>query len=241
MTTPSPAAAAPLPALEARALIELMRLASPALPVGGFSYSEGLEAGVDSGLVADEATARGWLLDQLHLGLARADLPLMTQAFDAPARGDTQRLSALNDWMLATRESAELALQSRQMGRSLIEWLRQRAAAAPELLAYAAALAPAPTWPVAFALAAANAGASRRAAAFAFAVGWAENMVAAAMRCVPLGQTAGQRLLDAIGAELPAAVDAALALGDEARQAFTPMLAILSSQHETQYSRIFRS
>ena len=225
---------------DARALIELMRLASPALPVGGFSYSEALEAAVDCGALADEQRAREWLLDQLQLSLARSDLPVMAQAFDAWRRGDVARADALNGWVLRTRESSELALQTRQMGRSLIDWLRQREAPSA-LLAQAAALSAAPTWPVAFALAAAASGASRREAAIAFAVGWTENMVAAAMRCVPLGQVAGQRLLDALGAALPGAVDAALALRDDERQAFAPMLAILSSRHETQYSRLFRS
>ncbi len=228
------------PRLHAGALIELMRLASPALPVGGFSYSEALEAAVDAGRVTDLAQARNWLLDQLHLGLARSDLPVAARAFNAWRRGDLESIRELNDWMLATRETRELSAQSQQMGRSLLEWMRQRDGA-PALLADAAALRPAPTWPVAFSLAAAHAGAPRREALIALAVGWAENMVSAAIKAVPLGQSGGQRLLDALSPRLPAAVDAAIAMPDSQRQAFTPMLAILSARHETQYTRLFRS
>ncbi|WP_077033862.1 urease accessory protein UreF [Pelomonas sp. KK5] len=222
------------------AWLQLMQLASPALPVGGFSYSEGLEAAVDSGRVVDEAQARAWLLDQLRLGLARADLPACAAATRAWHDGDIQRIQVLNDWVLQTRESRELRQQAEQMGRSLVEWLRNKAEADPRL-AQLAALKPAPSWPISFALAAAQTGAPLREAMLAHAFGWAENMVAAAVKAVPLGQSAGQRILEALAEAIPGCVDAALAMGDEDRQAFTPMLAILSAQHEEQYSRLFRS
>ena len=222
-------------------LLRLMWLASPALPVGGFSYSEGLESAVDAGRVTDEASAGDWLVDQLHLALARADAPAAAQAVLAWQSHDLTRVTALNDWVLATRETAELRLQAEQMGRSLVEWLRNGSQAEDARVPACAALAPAPTWPVAFALAATLAGADSREALLAFAFGWAENMVQAAMKAVPLGQAAAQRLLARLADAIPAAVDEALARGDDARQAFTPMLAILSAQHETQYSRLFRS
>ena len=222
------------------ALLELMQLASPALPVGGFSYSEGLEAAVEAGLVRNEAQAGDWLLDQLHLSLARADLPVLAQALPAWQAGDLLRIRALNDWVQQTRESAELRQQTQQMGRSLGEWLKNRCEPDPRV-AELAALAPAPTWPVAFALAAALTGAPLRDVLLSFGFGWAENMVQAAMRSVPLGQSAAQRMLARLIDALPDAVQRAAALGDDERQAFTPMLAILSAMHETQYSRLFRS
>jgi urease accessory protein len=222
-------------------LLRLMWLASPALPVGGFSYSEGLEAAVEAGRVTNEVQAGDWLVDQLHLALARADAPAAAQAVHAWQAHDLERATALNDWVLATRETAELRLQAEQMGRSLVEWLRNGAQADDPRVPACAALAPAPTWPVAFALAATLAGADARHALLAFAFGWAENMVQAAMKAVPLGQAAAQRMLERLADAIPGAVDDALARGDDARQAFTPMLAILSAQHETQYSRLFRS
>jgi urease accessory protein len=220
------------------ALLELVWLASPALPVGGFSYSEALESAVDAGLVSDEARARAWLLDQLALGPARCDLGVLAEAIDAWTAPSPP--AALNAWWLATRETRELREQSAQMGRSLVEWLANRHAGDPRVAALRA-FAPAPAWPVAFGLAAALAAVPVRAALHAFAFGWAENMVGAAIKAVPLGQSAGQRILGALAAAIPAAVDEALAMPRAERQAFAPMLAILSAQHEAQYSRLFRS
>jgi urease accessory protein len=218
-------------------LLQLIWLASPALPVGGFSYSEGLESAVDCGLVTNEATAANWLADQLHLTLARADLAVMAQAVHAVRSADTARLLALDDWMLRTRETSELRQQTQQMGRSLVEWLKS---VHPAQGADAAALGPL-TYPVAFAVAAAACGAAVRPIVLAFAFGWAENMAQAAIKSVPLGQGAGQRILSRLAADMPAAVDHALSLADDERQAFSPMLAILSARHEHQYSRLFRS
>ena len=221
-------------------LLQLLWLASPALPVGGFSYSEGLEAVIESGSVQDEASARAWLLDQLHLTLGRSELPLLAQALAAWSAHDAARIVALNAWALNTRESRELRRQTEQMGRSMHDWLRQRA---PDdaRLATLAQLSPAPAWPIAFALAAAQSGADARDGLLAFGFGWAENMVQAALKAMSLGQSGGQRILAALVAALPAVVEASLTRPDGERQAFTPMLAILSSQHETQYSRLFRS
>jgi urease accessory protein len=217
-----------------------MQLASPALPVGGYSYSEGLEAAVDAGLVRDEAQAGDWLLAQLQLNLERADLPVLAQALTAWHAHDLARIQALNGWVQLTRESAELRLQTQQMGRSMAQWLKIREADDARV-AQLAALAPAPTWPVAFALAAALGGAPSREALLAYGFGWAENMVQAAMRCVPLGQSAGQRILARLMAALPDAVGRAAALPEDRWQAHAPGLAILSARHETQYSRLFRS
>jgi urease accessory protein len=233
----------PPPPLAAAALLQLIWLASPALPVGGFSYSEALEAAVEQGLVRDETSAGCWLVDQLHLGLARCDLPLVARTQAAWLQGDLVQAAALNTWVGTTRESAELRQQAEQMGRSMVEWLKNRhAELLPDTrLAALAAMKPAPTWPVAFALAAVLAAAPPRETLLAFAFGWAENMVQAAIKSVPLGQSAGQRMLGALADAVPAAVDRALALPDDDRQAFTPMLAILSARHEMQYSRLFRS
>jgi urease accessory protein len=225
--------------LPAPALLRLMWLASPALPVGGFSYSEGLEAAVEAGLVTDAPSASDWLVDQLHLALVRSDLAVAAKAFAAWRRNDLDTIAQLNDWVARTRETHEMRLQTEQMGRSLAVWLTHEAA--DEHAAELTALPPAPTWPVAFALAAERTGAPVREAMVSFTFGWAENMVQAALKAVPLGQVAGQRVLSVLVDAIPGAVDAAIALPTGDRQAFTPMLAILSARHEAQYSRLFRS
>ncbi|MCX7742869.1 MAG: urease accessory protein UreF, partial [Tepidimonas sp.] len=107
----------------AQTLLGLLWLASPALPWGGFSYSEGLESAVDAGLVHDEASAATWLLAQLHLGPARADWAVLAQALPAWRQGDWPTLLELDGWVRRTRESTELRLQSEQMGHAVLQWL----------------------------------------------------------------------------------------------------------------------
>ncbi len=226
-------------ALSASSLIQLIWLASPALPVGGFSYSEGLEIAVERAGVTTESTVSDWLEDQLHLTLARSDLAVIAQAIPAWRGEDFVCIRQLNDWVLQTRETSELRAQTEQMGRSLLAWLHNHEGANPQHLQACTDLPP--TYPVAFALAASQTQAGVRDCLLAYAFGWAENMVQAALKSVPLGQSSGQRILARLGRSISAAVEAAMQLPRGERQAFSPMLAILSSQHETQYSRLFRS
>jgi urease accessory protein len=239
MTTTTATASDPAPS--PASLLQLMWLASPALPVGGFSYSEGLESAVDSQRVGNEAEVGNWLLNQLELGLTRSDLPAVARAVVAWSSHDDARADTVNAWLRQTRETAEQRAQAEQMGRSLLDWLRNSPQAADPRIAALAALQPAPVWPVSFALAAVLARATPRDALLAFAWGWAENMAQAAMKTVPLGQAAAQRVLGRLAAAIPSAVASALALPDDQRQSFSPMLAVLSAQHESQYSRLFRS
>lgn len=225
--------------MPASSLLQLIWLASPALPVGGFSYSEGLEAAVDCGEVTTEDMAARWLSDQLQLALTRGDLAVIAQAIPAWREGDLERIAELNAWVLQTRETSELRAQAEQMGRSLLEWLRNHEGASAAHIAACAQMQP--TYPVAYALAASQTAAAVRDCLLAYAFGWAENMMQAAIKSVPLGQSAGQRILAQLSRDIPGAVETAMCLPDGERQAFSPMLAILSSQHETQYSRLFRS
>lgn len=231
--------AAPAGQLPATSLLQLIWLASPALPVGGFSYSEGLEAAMEIAAPATEIIASDWLVDQLQLSLARGDLAVIAQAIPAWRSGDLQRVQQLNAWVLQTRETSELRAQAEQMGRSLLDWLRNHDDANTAHIEACAQMQP--TFPVAFALAVSQTEAGVRDCLLAYAFGWAENMTQAAIKSVPLGQSAGQRMLARLAGVIPAAVEAAMQLPDDERQAFSPMLAILSSQHETQYSRLFRS
>jgi len=217
-------------------LLQLIWLASPALPVGGFSYSEGLESAVEWAGVDTEARASDWIVAQLQLTLARCDLPVLLQAVTAARAADRPRLEQLDAWVRQTRETLEFRLQTEQMGRSLADWLR---GLHPEDAGLFDGWQP--TYPVAFAVAAARTEASATDIGAAFCFGWAENMVQTAIKSVPLGQSAGQRMLHRLAGEIPAALAHAATLDDDGRQALSPMLAILSARHETQYSRLFRS
>jgi urease accessory protein len=224
----------------AASLLRLMWLASPALPVGGFSYSEALEAAVEAGHVTNETQAGDWLLDQLHLSLARADLAIAAEAFDAWQQGDLARVQTLNDWIHATRETAELRLQTEQMGRSLVEWLRT---------------ASRPTTP-----ASPRSPPLRRRQPGRWPLRWPRRTRGRIAGCSARARLRLGREHGAGGDEgraagpdrRPAHAGAALAadscrcrtsLDLPARRApgLAPMLAILSAQHETQYSRLFRS
>jgi urease accessory protein len=178
------------------------------------------------------------------LSLARADLAVVAKAIPAWRRGDLARIDELNGWVQQTRETSELRLQTEQMGRSMLDWWRKQVSFHgnfPDHFQSNQDFLKSPTYPIVFALAASATQAGVRDCLMSFAFGWAENMTQAAVRAVPLGQTDGQRILANLTEHIPAAVDAAMRLQDSERQAFSPMLAILSSQHETQYSRLFRS
>lgn len=179
-------------ATDISSLLQLIWLASPALPVGGFSYSEGLEAAIDHGLVHDELTCTAWLRDQLLLTQARGDMAAIALAIPAWQALDEPRLKALSTWVLSSRESFESRLQAEQMGRSLLDWARNLQHASPQALQVLASLPP--SYPMACALALSGTGASLRDALQAYAFGWCENMTQAALKAVPLGQNSGQQI-----------------------------------------------
>ena len=192
--------------LPAASLLQLIWLASPALPVGGFSYSEGLESAIENAGIANEAAVAEWLLDQLHITQARGDMALIVKAVGAWRRSDWDHVRELNSWVLQTRETSELRLQAEQMGRSMADWLRNQHQGDDDTLAAVHHLAPLPpTYPVAFALAASTTQASVRDVLLAYAFGWAENMVQAALKSMQLGQSAGQRILARLAEAIPAA------------------------------------
>lgn len=225
--------------LDAGSLLRLMWLASPALPVGAFSYSEGLEAAVDAALVRDEATTAQWLSDHMALVMARGEWPAIAHAMTAWEHHDMPSVEAIDTWVTLTRESAEQRAQTQQMGTSLMRWLANGEHAADARLAHAQSEAW--TWPVAYALAVALIGVRPREALLSAAFGWAENMAQAAMKAVPLGQASAQRVLARLTREMPDVVDHALGVMPNERRSFAPMLALLGARHETQYTRIFRS
>jgi urease accessory protein len=229
----------------------LLQLASPALPIGGYSYSGGLEWGIDSGLVRDEAGALEWVGDALSLGQASFDGPLMLAALraarhlgDAGDIDDAQdalaTLVRLNAAALAARETAELRLESEQMGYSLGRWLAAVCPRAADDALIAARLSPL-SLPVGWAIAAQRLALSDRDALLALFWTFTENQAMVLMKAVPMGQIAAQRLLRTLGPTIDAAIERALALPPADWSSAAPLLAVASARHETQYSRLFRS
>lgn len=224
-------------------LIRLLHLASPALPVGAFSYSQGLEWAVESGAVTTEAAAGRWIGDALHLALARCEVPALVGLMRAWHGGDAAAVASLNAEFIATRETAEIRAETLQMGFSLARLLRDLPEMPDALRATFAGFGET-AFPTAWAAAAAHWQLAEHEAATAYLWAWLENQVMAAVKLVPLGQTAGQRLLAALASDLPALATAAIARADAGTDAwdnFTPGMTLASCRHETQYTRLFRS
>jgi len=216
---------------------KLLQLASPALPVGGYSYSQGLEAAIEAGTVRDAASAARWIGDVLELAVRNLEAPVFLRLASAWSKADREALARWNGEFVASRETAELRAETLQMGYSLRRLLVEldvpgsAALDAIEDLAY----------PTAFSFAAAAWGIEAREALGAYLFSWLENQVLAAVKTVPLGQTEGQRMLLARAARLEACVEHAARLADGELCNLAPGLAIACARHETQYSRIFRS
>lgn len=223
---------------ESLRLCRLLQLASPVLPVGAYSYSQGLEWAVERGVVADEVGAGRWIGDVMAHGVGDLELKLLKEFMECWRSGDAERAGELNRLFLASRESAELRAETVQMGFSLTRLLQEWDGIPRGNVAALRAMAE-PGFPVAWSCAAAAFDLPAAQALAAYLWSWLENQVMAAVKLVPLGQSAGQRLLAELGQRIPPLVDAALADGRGCN--FAPMLAIASARHEIQYSRLFRS
>jgi urease accessory protein len=224
-------------------LIGLLHLASPALPIGAFSYSQGLEAAVETAQVLDGPSAGAWIASGIEHILARGELPFLAHQFRRWEHFDAHALEALvraNREFLASRESAELRRETEQMGWSLAQLCQSLEWGDAARRAALAAITPLGL-PTVFAFAAYAHQATIEGTLTAYAFSWAENQVSAALKAVPLGQLAGQRALVAQREPIARAVATALSTREEDIATFAPLLGILSARHETQYSRLFRS
>lgn len=221
-------------------LTRLLQLASPALPVGAYTYSQGLEWATETGSVRDEATTEDWLGNLLDTSVRRYEAPMLARLIDAWRQADHARVMALNDDYLASRETAELRAETIQMGYSLVRLLRELEEFSATELAPLAALSPA-AFPAAWSFAAVAWEIPTPHAVTAAIWAWLENQVMAAVKLVPLGQTAGQRLLLRLGKRIATIAQASIELPDAQLSNFAPGYAIASSRHERQYSRLFRS
>ncbi|WP_409261049.1 urease accessory protein UreF [Pseudomonas putida] len=219
------------------ALLRLLQLASPGLPVGGFTYSQGLEWAVEAGWVRDTASFSAWQREQLHDTLECLDWPVLARLYRACELGDAAAFAHWSSFLLANRETAELRLEEQQRGSALARlldgWqLGQDPAwrASLELSQLGGMAWLAVHWQIPL-----------RQLALGHGFAWLEGAVMAGVKLVPFGQQAAQTLLRDLGAELPGVLDQALALADDQLGGGLPLLAIASSRHETQYTRLFRS
>lgn len=221
----------------ALARLRLMQLVSPALPVGGFTYSQGMEYAIEAGWIDGKAALEDWLQGLIEDGLCHLDIPILARLYHACMARDTAALARWGQYLLAARETAELRTEERQRARALMRLIidlgLEDAASWEEALHHCQASS--------FALAAVRWGIPLPEAANGYAWSWLENMVAAAVKLVPLGQTDGQRLQLSLAERLPAMVERALTISDDEIGASAPRMAIASSLHETQYTRLFRS
>jgi urease accessory protein len=222
---------------EQLALLRLLQLASPALPIGAFNFSQGLEFAIEHGGVKDESDARDWILGLARHSMAALDVPMLLRLHAAWNDQDAQRAHTLSAELFASRETMELRAEELHLGQSLARILAEFG------------IEPAREWlrcdhtthAAMFALAAAHSAVPAQDAATAFLWSWAENQVIAAVKLLPLGQTAGQRMLEGIRQQIPSIVAAAADLPDESIGTATPLAVMASAWHETQYTRLFRS
>lgn len=226
-----------------RQLAALLQLSSPSLPVGGYSYSQGLESAIELGIVNDEASAGQWIAGQLHEVVGQCEAPLWCALHQAWESADDVAVTRLNALFLATRETHELLQETRQMGWSLLQLAQTLRWCSPATLALMQSMESA-SLPCVHAACVTGLDIDHDAGLTAYLFTWLENQVMAAMKAIPLGQVAGQRLLHDLGAclgEVGLHAREAAAQNPPRLRTFAPHYAIVAARHETQYSRLFRS
>lgn len=223
--------------VQAPALLRLLQLVSPALPIGGYNFSQGLEYAIEAGWVRDEAGALAWISGLMNASVGTLDVPVLRRLHDAWSSTDSEAVDRWSRFLIASRETSELRAEDRHLGRSLAKVLAE----AGIVQAREWKARPDATFATLFALGCTHWRVGADQCAWGYLWTWAENQVLAAVKAVPLGQSAGQRMLDALIAQIPQVARDAAALEDESIGSAAPMHLIASAAHETQYTRLFRS
>ncbi len=221
--------------MNAAALLHLLQFASPALPIGGYSYSQGLETAIDQGAVTDAASARAWIACCLIEVIGMWDAPLLWRLLKAFEAGDDAAVMLWSERFIASRDSAEFRAETIQMGYSLTRLVAELGVADVSKLGAEVSL------PTAFACAVDALGVPHREALLAMLFSWAENQVLVCVKSVPLGQVAGQRLLLSLAPDLERVAARACELADADMSNWAPGLSMLSMRHEVQHGRLYRS
>jgi len=221
-----------------RTHLKLWQLISPSLPVGAYAYSGGLEAAIECGAIKNREQAQTWIEQLMQYGMGKLDIPVLQRLYQACVEQNLQDFAYWNQYLQASRESAELLQEDRHLGRALKRLLTDMDI--PLLcqqlphdahLSYASVFACViVSWEIPL-----------HDAAEALLWSWSENQVAASIKLVPLGQTDGQRVLLELQKQISDIVNQGLTCSDDEIGFTLPGLGILSAQHEQQYSRMFRS
>ena len=221
--------------------VRLLQLISPNLPTGAFTYSQGMEWAVECGWVTNKEETRRWMQSVLHDSLQYLDLPVLLRLYQAVRRNNQADFQYWSQWLHASRETLELRQEERQRARALHTLLSNLPGsdAWPELEAWQDGLLSSQL--AGYALAAWCWHIPLKELLQGYTWSWLENAIAVAVKLVPLGQTDGQRLLYELGIEIGVLVERTASIEDDIIGASAPALAIASSLHETQYSRLFRS
>lgn len=221
-------------------LNRLLQLCSANLPVGGFSFSQGLEFAVEQGWVNDAESCKSWLQMVLHESFAATDVVILQRLFQAFQQQNNDDVRYWNQHILACRESKELYLADVAMGKALVRLLKHIEQLNADVLFKVLAIS---EWSFtsAFAVAAYLLQLDSLSAQSGYCWTFIDNQVAAATKLIPLGQTDAQRLLFSLSEEVEAVISTANSLSDDDIGASLPRLAMASAWHESQYSRLFRS
>jgi urease accessory protein len=226
--------------MQSTALLHLLQLASPSLPIGAYSYSQGLEATIENGSVKNEAQARVWIVEHLQHVVAHFEAPVLWRLLHAFAARDGEAVSLWTERFIASRDTAEFRAETIQMGYSLGKLIADLKIVDDDLLALLQSQPEIPL-PTALACAAVSLQVPAESVILGMLFSWTENQVLVCVKSVPLGQMAGQRLLLSLRPEIETAAKLAQELQDDELSNWAPGLSLLSMQHEVQYSRLYRS
>lgn len=217
-------------------LLHLLQLASPTLPIGAYAYSQGLEHAIDQQWLTDAQSTQDWIHGVMEHSLSRVDLPIFVRLYSAVDKQNMNKFEYWNQYLLASRESSELQNEDMHLGNALLQLLSDLdIAEATNLIDQSY------THAAAFALASVHWNIRLQEALPAFLWTWLDNQVSSAIKLVPLGQTAGQRILVRCMESIPRIVQQSTEISDDEIGFSSTALAIGSAHHEQQYSRLFRS
>ncbi len=219
-------------------LLSLLQLVSPTLPVGAYSYSEGLEYLIEKGIITNQIQLESWLSQEVQTGSIRVETAILLRAYQSSILKDLECLNYWNNWLSATRETQELRQQSLQMGQSLRKLLLELI---PDSQSTFSAINQPCNYAIAFGIASAYWKIEVSTMTLAYLSSWSNNLISAAVRLVPLGQTMGQRITLNLQSILIQVSEDILELKDEELDSCSWGLGLASMNHEIQYTRLFRS